>query len=537
MTASMRHTLLFLFLATLLARAVTACTLQHGGYLDAFYYYHLAVNMAEGRGLTESVIWNYLDNPQSLPRPGNLYWMPLTNIIAWLGIATGGALLDPWRAAQAPFVLLSSLLSPLAAWISWREWRRVDWALQTGLLVLFSGVYFVYWVVTDNFTPFALAVALAFLAIWRAQVERRALWWAVAGLGAGLSHLARVDGVLLVPLIALLVTLHARSLPRNARLLAFVRDGAAAALGYISLMGPWWLRNLWVAGTPFPGGGLQTLWLREYDQLFSYQADLTLNSYLAWGAGPILQSKLASLFWSAMILLGAAQLFLAPFILIMLPVAARRPLFRPFLLYALLLLAMMPLLFTFPAIRGSLFHSVAALVPWMMALAPPGVDRAVRWVATRRHGWNASHATRIFGGASVALAALLTLYVYASALWIPPAPGALQPLWNDRTRLYEEAEAWLLREGATLDERLFAIDPAAYYVATRRPSLVIPIEGPETLALAAGEWDTRWLLLDRDRPAPYREMYEDQLALAGWRPVATFTDPLGDPAILYRYEP
>jgi hypothetical protein len=535
----MRRVLLLLFLAALLVRAVTAYTLQHGGYLDAFYYYHLAVNMAEGRGLTESVIWNYLDNPQSLPRPGNLYWMPLTNIIAWAGIAAGGTLMDTWRAAQAPFVLLSSLLPPLAAWISWREWRRVDWALQSGLLVLFSGVYFVHWVVTDNFTPFALAVALALIAPWRAQVERRAIWWAVAGNGAALSHLSRVDGVLLVPMIALLIAFHAHGLPGNPRqrIVAFARAGGAAALGYLIIMAPWWIRNVWIAGTPFPGAGLQTLWLREYEQIFSYDANLTLASYLEWGAGPILQSKLASLFLSAMILLGAAQIFLAPFILIMLPEAARRPLFRPFLLYAALLALAMPLLFTFPAIRGSLFHSAAALVPWMMALAPPGIDRVVSLIAARRRAWNASQATRIFGGGSVALAALITLYIYASALWIPPGPGAVQPLWNDRTRLYEEVETWLRQIGTSPDERIFTIDPAAYHVSSGRPSLVIPVEGPETLALAAGDWDTRWLLLDRDHPASYREMYEDQLALAGWAPVAVFTDPLGEPALLYRYGP
>ncbi|MGH7960858.1 MAG: hypothetical protein ACRERD_03390, partial [Candidatus Binatia bacterium] len=71
MNHPLRPVLAALFLVTLIVRALTALTLEHAGYLDAFYYYHLALNMADGRGLTESVIWNYLDDPQQLPRPGN----------------------------------------------------------------------------------------------------------------------------------------------------------------------------------------------------------------------------------------------------------------------------------------------------------------------------------------------------------------------------------------------------------------------------------------------------------------------------------
>ncbi len=393
---ALRTILLALFLATLVIRALTAWSLEHAGYFDAFYYYHLALNMAEGRGLTESVIWNYLDHPQALPRPGNQYWMPLTTFWGWLGIRVAGGWLGTWRAAQLPFVLGSALLPPLAAWLCWQGWQRRGWALGAGVLTIFSGFYFTYWVVTDNYTPFALAVALALLGVWQGRATGRARWWALAGAGAGLSHLARVDGALLVPLIAGFLFWDTLRGPQRAPA-SFARCALAAAGGYLLFMAPWWLRNWLVVGTPFPGGGTQTLWLRQYNEIFTYDIALTPQRYLAWGLGPILASKGSSVLWGSLIVLGSMQFFLAPFVLAALRAAARRPLFQPFLLYTLLLLTAMPLVFTFPSRHGSLLHSAAALLPWMMALAPPGMDRLVRALAARRPRWDVAQATRYPG--------------------------------------------------------------------------------------------------------------------------------------------
>ncbi len=536
MEPAIKKLLLGLFGLTLLVRALTAATLDHAGYLDAFYYYHLALNMVSGQGITETVIWNYLDDPQMLPRPGNQYWMPMTNFLAWLGMAALGPVLPLWRAAQLPFVLLSSLLPPLAAWLSWHEWRRRDWAIGAGLLTLFSGYTFTYWVVTDNFTPFALAVALALLAAWKGQEEPRGHWWVLAGVGVGLSHLTRVDGVLLVPVVAILLAWRFLRGPERS-VASFVQFGVLAAVGYLLVMAPWWARNWAVTGTPFPGGGTQTLWLRSYDEIFSYEPELTLERYLAWGWGPILGSKVNAVVWSALIVLGSTQFFLAPFILGMVRDAARRPLFRPFLLYTAMLLTAMPLVFTFPAVRGSLLHSSAALIPWMMALAPAGIERAIQGIARRRRAWNAAQASRIFGVGFVGVAAVVTLYLHAGAVWLEPGPNALLPRWNERTLFYEEVEDWLARAGAFHDERIFVGNAPNYYVTTGRHALTIPTDGPETLARAAREWDAYWLLLDRENRGAYMRMYDERTPEAGWEPVATFTDALGHPVYLFRLEP
>src|ERR1044071_5600910 len=45
------------------------------GYMDADYYFSGGVQLAEGHGFTEPYLWNYLDDPVSLPHPSHTYWM------------------------------------------------------------------------------------------------------------------------------------------------------------------------------------------------------------------------------------------------------------------------------------------------------------------------------------------------------------------------------------------------------------------------------------------------------------------------------
>ena len=102
--------LILISILALFVRALVALPQQQPNYMDAAYSYVNALNLAGGRGFVEDFIWNYLDEPDRLPRPRHLYWMPLTSIMAWLGMVVGCI---GYRAAQGPFVLMSALLAPI----------------------------------------------------------------------------------------------------------------------------------------------------------------------------------------------------------------------------------------------------------------------------------------------------------------------------------------------------------------------------------------------------------------------------------------
>ncbi|MCY3866259.1 MAG: hypothetical protein OXG68_12550, partial [Chloroflexi bacterium] len=73
-------------LASLARGAVTAPS-----YTDAYYHFNAASRLARGDGFVEDYLWNYLDAPMELPASSHRYWMPLTAMLAALGMAAFGA--------------------------------------------------------------------------------------------------------------------------------------------------------------------------------------------------------------------------------------------------------------------------------------------------------------------------------------------------------------------------------------------------------------------------------------------------------------
>ena len=193
-TPNLSKTLLTLFLLSLLIRALTALPQHRPHNMDEAYHTVNAMTLAKGDGFTENFIWNYLNPPQAMPHPGNLYWMPLSGVIAAVGMILGGL---SWSAGQWGFVLLSALLPPLGYLIAWQVSANKRHAFSVALLMLFSGFYFPVWTVIDTFTPFALAGALSLYAAWRAYETGRYRWAILTGVMIGLAHLTRADGALL----------------------------------------------------------------------------------------------------------------------------------------------------------------------------------------------------------------------------------------------------------------------------------------------------------------------------------------------------
>ncbi|MDH4207548.1 MAG: glycosyltransferase family 39 protein, partial [Anaerolineae bacterium] len=183
-----------IFLLALAVRVVLALPQQQPNYFDAYYYYNVAENLQLGRGFTVDFIWNYLDAPPAVTHPSNLYWTPLSSMLAWFSMALFGV---SFRAAQIPFVLLSTVPPLLAYTVSWRVYSRRDYARLAAILTAFAPFYLRYWACPDNFAPFAASAGLSLLTMFLLWSKRQARYALLTGLLMGLSHLSRADGVLL----------------------------------------------------------------------------------------------------------------------------------------------------------------------------------------------------------------------------------------------------------------------------------------------------------------------------------------------------
>ena len=513
----MKKTLLAIFVAALLLRLLTALPMRQPGFMDAHYYYVGALNLIEGRGFNDPYIWNYLDDPAGPPHPSHLYWMPLPSLIAWAGMALFG---PSYRAGQLGFILLSSLL-PL---VSYAVARRISdqrrHALLAALTTIFSGFYLYYWVSPESAAPFALTGSLPLLALGLGLESGRAHWFALAGAAAGLAYLSRSDGLLLL-LVALAVPLLVRKHPprtvqhaiRNTQYASRVsycvlRIGLVFA-AFLLITAPWFIRNWLAVGSFVPAGGLQSLWLRSYDDLYAYNRTLSLQTFLDWGWSNILRSKLKAASANLLTVIAVDGLiFVFPLALVGLWSLRRRRLYWPFLLYAPLLWLSMTFAFTFPGYRGALLHSSAAWLPFIFPAAMLGLDKCLAWIARRRRTWDLQQARLVFGAGVALLALILSGYIY----WQRVLGGSpADPAWNKSDLVYRDAGDWLDEQAAT-DDLVMVNNPPAFYYHTGRSSVVVPADGPETLLEVCDRYGVRFVLLDRNIVPELVPLYEGELS-------------------------
>jgi hypothetical protein len=518
-----RRDLLWLFLLALAVRLAVATLIPRPGYMDPAYYAAGALHLAQGGGLNEPFIWNYLDAPAGLPHPGFLYWMPLPSLLA----APFAALFPgSFFALQLPFALLSALFPLVGYAVAWEATgvRRPAWVV--GLLTLFSGFFFHHWTLPETFAPFALfgSVALWLAGSWGleagSRVKRIGRWLSV-GLLVGLAHLTRADGILLLPVVALAPLASLQSRNRRRGWSSVIGHWSLIFFGYLLVMTPWVVRSLSLIGAPVSPAGAKTLWLRTYDDIFCYECDLSLNSYLAWGWGNILRSKLWALWVNLERFLAEDCLvFLLPFVFIGFWRLRRRSPFAIFLVCLLLIYIFHSLAFTFPGARGGFFHASAALLPFLFTAGVEGLDAAVGW-ASRRRRWDRRQAVLVFRTAAVVAAVALSLYAAAGKV----------PTWWGADEVYLEVHRWLEAHDVPASTVVMVGNPPGFWYHTHRAAVVVPNGDADTLLEVCARYHVGYVVLDENRPHALAGVYEGA-ETAGLEPVAILDD---GQVRLYRY--
>jgi hypothetical protein len=536
--------LLAIFLLAVLVRVLLALPQRQPHYFDAYYYYDVAENLQAGRGFVVDFIWNYLNQPQFVSHPSNLYWMPLSSMLAALPMKVFGA---SYGAAQIPFILTSSLLPPMAYALSWRLYARRDYGWLAAILTTFAPFYLKYWACPDNFAPFAICAALSLLTMGLLWTKRQARYALLTGLLMGGSHLARADGILLWlsfgVFLLVIVAAHRRTnvedpIASGAGCREFMLSDVfvwigLALGGYLLVMGPWFWRNWALIGNPLSSAGIKTIFLRSYADLFSYSADLSWQSYLAWGVTDIVRSKASAAVHNLAVVLGALQFHLAPFALVGLWGLRKRREYVPFYVYAATLYLSMVLVFTFPSTHASMLHSTAALLPFLFVASLPGIDSVVGWVARRRRTWHAPTARKVFRLGLTTVVVVISLFDYCQSVFLSLEPLELQPLWNQANTGYLTVSQWL-DEHASDDPVVMVVDPPAYYYFTHRPAVVIPNEEIDDIVEIAQKYDVEYLILEYDHVLSLDAIYRAQVSDPAFVLEHAFQDAGGNEVQIYQ---
>jgi hypothetical protein len=244
------------------------------GYMDADYYYAGGLQLATGKGFSEPYLWNYLDDPTGLPHPSNAYWMPLASIIAALGMVIAKQL--TWSAARIGFLIIAAMIPLVTYKLAYSLTKERNLALISGLFAVFCGFYSVFLPVTDTFGIYLLLGGLFFLVAYRKNNWRNLL----LGIIAGLMHFTRADGILWLFIAFLIVIFIPLEINKNPGLLKQITLGLLSVfVGYLGIMGAWFIRNELVFGSILAPGGSSMFWLTGYNQIFSYPPDLMVTKW------------------------------------------------------------------------------------------------------------------------------------------------------------------------------------------------------------------------------------------------------------------
>ncbi|MCU0499223.1 MAG: hypothetical protein MUF87_17860 [Anaerolineae bacterium] len=480
---SRREGLIVIMLA-LIGSAIIIWPVTRPTYTDSFYHYNAAERLATGQGLTDTYLWTYVGQPEPtetpvLVTPSHLYWMPLTSILSGVSMAILGV---EYRHAQLPLIFCLAGAIGIAYHLGWRLGGTRRHAILAAWLTLFNAFFVPFWGEIDTFAPYALFGSGCLLALGYGLERRSVVWFAMAGVAAGLGHLTRADGLLLF-LVGVMLLFNpwwympntALRVPPQTRITLLI----VFTVAYLAITGLWFARMIAITGSPLPIGGLQAIWFTTYNDLFRYPPDSQATEFFAHGIGLLIETRWTAITQGLQTFMAVEGLIvIAPLMLIGL--WRKRGLFlAPMILFTVGIHLAMTLVFAFPGWRGGLFHAVSALIPFWMALGAVGLDAAVDWIAARRRHWRPRTAKWVFS------LGILVFGLVFSLSAIRPSPSLTRPFPYD-----------YLLEVLPPDARVMINDPAQLYYFTRIGGAVYPNEDPQVIAAIAAHYGLTHVILE-----------------------------------------
>jgi len=473
--------------------------------MDADYYTATGLQLARGEGFSEPFIWNYLAAPNGLPHPSHGYWLPLPSLLAALGMLVTGDL--GFAGAKIGFILLAAIIPPLTASIAHTLTESRQNAVLAGIFAIFSIFYLPYYPTTDTFGLYMLFGGLFF--ILPTGVRNGLARSLIFGLLAGLMYLTRADALiwLLVALAMAIFQNNSRQSHSSPRFPLSALRIALVLIGFFVIIIPWLIRNQLEFGTPFSPGGITAAWFTSYNQLFAFPADqFSFEQWWSSGIREILKVRWWALGQNIQTMLAVqGGLFLTPFMVI--GAWQLRHDIRINLGLAAWLATFLVMTFVFPfaGARGGLFHSGAALQPLFWALAAIGLDGFVAW-GNRVRGWHIRQAGIVFSAAFAIFVILLSVFIVGQRVlgW-----GDNGQAWDGGYEYHRKLDEALSELSLHPDEIIMVNNPPGLYLASDRPTIVIPDGDIETTLAAAQQYQAKYLILEINHPQGLNALYQN----------------------------
>lgn len=376
-------TLLLICGLALLLRLSLMPMVHNPGLHDALHYYNLGTRLVEGHGYSIDYVWHYNTMPAQIEHPTD-HWMPLTGTLVAASMSLFG--INHW-ASILPFVLMGAAL-PLLVYAAARQ-MTLD--IRTSLIAAALSVA-IPEIVWQSLRPLTTLPQIwcyggAMLALIAAL--RHGRWWqyALCGLCIGLAYLNRNDALLLAPMIVLMVLIVARWGSHYGYHVHWLRILLVPVVALLTVA-PWLIRNIEVLGELGTSATTKVMLMTTYEEVYTYDDPITVNTWLDQGIGAIISKRLfelaASFKQMATFASPVLPLLIAGGILLMiqqrdlahgLPVA-------PVLIVLLVTLVVYPFLLPYYNQAGSFRTAYVSLLPMLLPIVAYAIHTAVsnpRW--------------------------------------------------------------------------------------------------------------------------------------------------------------
>lgn len=504
-----------LFMMTISISVVITVLQSTPGYMDAEYYYGGGIQLASGEGFTEMILWNYLDDPIGLPHPSHTYWMPLASIVASMGMFLMRSL--DFMSARVFFILIASLIPPSTAALSFQITGKFRAAILSGLLSVFPGFYIIYLTNTETFAIYMLLGNLFLQSAFQRKrniLNQRFVFvrYLLLGFLAGLMHLTRADGLLwlfgafVVYGSELFTSFRKIDHPKK---VGWYIQACVPFLfivaGYALIMAPWYIRNWQLYAQLFPPGNAKALWITEYNQTFAFPPDeLNFQSWISADWHNHIGSRVDALIENIKTLLVVqGEIFLVPLILIGFWRLRKRHEIRFACMMFVVMIGVMSFIFPYAGSRGGYLHSGSALQSLLWVLVPQGLAGFIL-AGKRWRNWNIEQAGNVFSAGIIILSVLLTAGLFTTKVY---GNDLGQPIWNRSWLQYKLVEERIKNLDYAPDAIVVVNNPAGYFVATGRPSIVIPDGDETTLYQVVERYDAAIVILEHNIVPDLGDLY------------------------------
>lgn len=489
---------ILLFIIALLFFSLLSLAQKVPGYMDAEYYYGQGARMVEYQDLQEIFIWNFLNDPKDIPTPGFGFWLPLTSMLAALGIILFRT--TDFLAARSIFILFAAFIPVIAALLS-QKLVKTRWAgWLAGGLAIISGFYLPYFTITDTFIPYMFLGGLFFLIfsiIERIEINKQLTLVLIflIGIISGLMALTRSDGQLwlMAGILGVVLVFRNRNINWQRKVIAFI----PLVVGYGVIMIPWYLHNYSLYRSIFPTGNGLMLWMKNYEDLFVYPSTvLSFSSWIKSGLKQILFDRFIALGMNVKTLIAAGgMIFLGPIMVIGICKYRRSNLVRLGLFIIVGILLIMTILFPYAGSRGGFFHSLSSLQILLWSLVPVGFESIIEW-GVRKRNWKTRRAWGMFGSAILIACGALSGFIFADKLTNGVENGIP---WNLTQKTFIAIEQKIQPIAERMDTPILINDPPGYTLATGRPAIMIPSGGLDSIMDVSRQFEAKFLAVNYER--------------------------------------